>query len=329
MPRRRIGSRLASTQRSFLLASRRSPPRSTYTQVRSRTAVTRTVAPSRVASKASISNSSSSRGISLSHLVPLGLGFADTKGPVDCARILAAGGDDLRAQSALTGGAGRGVAAALDEAPGERFAARGWREALRPALDGVPERPLEELTPHFPYPAYRVRDAPKRRDRRARRRIDHHLVLSLGHAFRMHPDHAVMNATFLDHQRADFGIALQAAGAGDLEAAGGHDVAAHETRDRHPVAADIGLDVRFRADPQVAVALNVAAEIAQDLAAALQLQLARQCIIAADNGRLRLDAVGVGTPVAPRNRHRLHPNVRHLDLPYPAPQLVLTQHRGY
>src|SRR5476651_1905287 len=181
--------------------------------------------------------------------------------------------------------------------------------------------PLEELTPQLPHPAHWVRDALACHHGRSRRRIDDDLVLTLGHAFWVDPDHPVVNASFLDHQRAHFGIALEAACARDLETAGSDDIAAYEPGDRDPDGANIGLDMGFGADQKVAVALDLAAEVAKQLAAAFQLQPARQRVVATENCRLLLDTMGVGPPVTPGNRDSLHPNVRHLDLPYPAPRL--------
>src|SRR6266571_350991 len=192
MPRRRMGSLSASTQRSFLLARRRSPVRSTYTQVRSSTAVTCTMIPASVASNPSIRTSSSSSGTSLKRRVPLSRGLEDlSKAPKP-----------------------------LDARPG--------------APDDLPDAPLEELTPELPYAAHRVGDALYGRYPRMRCGVHDDLVLPLGNALRVNPDHAVVNAPFLHHQRAHLRVAFETSCIGDLEAALRDDIAAQEPRDCHP-----------------------------------------------------------------------------------------------
>ena len=87
------------------------------------------------------------------------------------------------------------------------------------------------------------------------------LVLPLGNALRVNPDHTVVNAPFLHHQRAHLRVTLETSGIGDLEAALGDDIAAQETRDRHPDGADVRLDMRFRSYEKVAVTLDLPAEV--------------------------------------------------------------------
>src|ERR1700675_3446983 len=176
---------------SFLLANRRSPARSTYTQVRSSTAVMRTLTPSSVASKASMSTSSSPRGTSHKR-----------RGPPD---------------------------RAFDARPG--------------APCGSREAPLEELTPELPYPAHWVGEALDGNDRRVCCGVDDDLLITVGNALRVDPDHAVVDAALLDHQGPHLGIALEATSVRDLETARSDDVAAQESRDRHPHGPDIGFDV--------------------------------------------------------------------------------------
>src|SRR5260370_17091657 len=147
--------------------------------------------------------------------------------------------------------------------------------SLPRAVRAFPDPRLEELTPELPDPAHRVREGPQRHHlRRARRGLDDRRVLGLGHAFRVDPDDSVVDAAFEDHQGAHPRVAFQAPGVRDLEPARGDDVAAHEAGDRDPRALDVSLDVGLWADEEVAVTLDLAAEAAKDLPAALALQTA-------------------------------------------------------
>src|ERR1700682_415083 len=129
---------------------------------------------------------------------------------------------------------------------------------------------LEELTPELPDPADWVRHGLQGYDPGARRGLnDCHL--RLGNSLRVDSDHAEMNAAFLDHQGPDFGIPFETARARDLQPAHCDDFAADETCDSHLLASDVRLDVGLRTDQQVAVTLDLAAEIAQNLASALEL----------------------------------------------------------
>src|SRR5665213_28103 len=171
-------------------------------------------------------------------------------------------------------------------------------------IDSRPGRlapgPLEELTPELPYPADRVRETLDDDRRLAGWRVDDDLVLARGNSLGMNPDDAMVDAALLDHERADRRVALETTRAGDLEAAHRDHIAAHEASDRHLHGPDVSLHVRLRSDEQVAVALDLAAEVAEQLAAALQLQPAGQRVIWAEHSRLLFDAIGVRTPIAPR-----------------------------
>src|ERR1700674_5148218 len=148
------------------------------------------------------------------------------------------------------------------------------------SLSASTQTSLEELTPELPDPAHWVGESLDRHDGRTRFGVDD-LLVAVGNSLRVDPDDAMVDATLLDHQRPNFGIALEATRVGDLEAAGSDDIAAHEPGDRHLHASDVGFHVSFRSDEQVAIALDLAAEVAQQLAAILQLQPTRQCVVAA------------------------------------------------
>src|SRR5712691_9536082 len=296
MPRRRIGSLSASTQRSFLRASRRSPSRSMYTQVRSSTAVIRTFVPSRMAMKPSIRTSSSSSSTSLRRREPGGRGFVDGTSGVRRAPgnpgLMLSRDDPGPGSGGLGLGGDGGVRAGFFAA---RLADAGAGRPLesRPVARAWPDARLEELTPELPDPAHRVRDGPESHHRSGPRRGLHdRCVLGLGDAFRMDPDHAQVNAAFQHHERPYPSVTLEPSRVRDLEPASGDDVPAHQAGDRHLRALDIRLYVGLRADEEVAVAVDLAAEPAQDLAAALDLQAARQYVVTRQHGRLRLAAFG-------------------------------------
>src|SRR5947208_10091019 len=308
MPRRRIGSVSASIQRSPLRARRRSPRRSTYTQVRSRTAVIRTLSPSRVASKPSIRTSSSSSSTSLSRRDPPGRTLVDSlscgRGPWDGLGLivsrdeaepgrripgLGAGGiagllgSDLGAGSG--GGfrsAGEGAAEADGLAAGfdpfgdvglaGRSAARG-RGASPRARDGFFNGLLEELTPELPDLPDWVRHRPQSYDGRLRLHLRESLWMRVGHALRVDPDHAVVDAALLHDEGSHHGVAFETPGARDLEAVGCDHVAADKTRDRDPRPPDVRLHVGFGPDQEVTVRLDLSAEAAEDLSVAPELKL--------------------------------------------------------
>src|SRR5450759_400535 len=145
--------------------------------------------------------------------------------------------------------------------------------AARPGVpDGLPDEPLEELTPELPYPAHWVGEALHGHDRRARCGVDDDLFLAVGDTLRVDPDDTVVDAALLDDPRSDFGIPVEATGVRDLDAARGGHVAPQEPRDCHPNGPDVRFHVRLRSDEKIAIALDLAGEVAKHLAAALQLQ---------------------------------------------------------
>src|ERR1700687_4640119 len=209
-----MGSFSASTHTSFLLSRLRLPSRSTYTHVRSRTAVILTV---------------------------------------------------IR--------------------PTDRFWGAGAAPARVPA--GFFEPSLEELTPELPDPTHRDGNALDH-DRLPSASVGDDLLLALRNSLGMNPDHPFVHTAFLDDQRTNLGVALQPPSACDLETAHSDHVAADEAGDRDLDRANIRFHVSFRTDQQVPIALDLAAEVAQQLAATLQLQPARERVVAAEHGRLWL-----------------------------------------
>src|SRR5262245_50046219 len=140
MPRRRIGNLSASTHRSFLLTSRRSPSLLRYTQVRSSTAVTRTLTPFNCASNPSMRISSSSRSTSLRRRIPPGRGRGGSS------IVARAAGERLMVRRADAGGPVGGLRVLGGGAP-------------RRDRAGFFAGRLEELTPELPDLADRVRHA--------------------------------------------------------------------------------------------------------------------------------------------------------------------------
>src|SRR5258706_1374416 len=107
----------------------------------------------------------------------------------------------------------------------------------------------------------------------------------------MDPNDPEVDATLLDHERADFGVALEASRARDLQPAGRHDVSSHEARDGHALAPDVRLDVSFRTDQKVAVGFDLTAEVAEHLSAALDLEPSTQHVIPGKHRRLWLEPI--------------------------------------
>src|ERR1700681_3257624 len=165
----------------------------------------RTLTPSRVASKASISTSSSSSCTWLRSVASPRRGeVAAPAGGEERSRL--AGSVVLRpAAVARLSAAGR-----LDLPPG--------RPALGAfALDGLFEGRLEELTPELPDLADRARHGPQSDDRGPRRGVDDGHRLRIRHTLGMDPDDTQVDAALLDHERADLGVALEAPCRRDLQ----------------------------------------------------------------------------------------------------------------
>src|SRR5258708_2893784 len=292
-PRRRIGSLSASTQSSSSLASRLSPPRSTYTQVRSRTAVMRTVAPASVASNPSISTSSSSSSTSLRRRDPPGRTLVEScscgRGPWGGLGLMVSldegdpanrvpgrdVGDAGREGRGLGGGsgiAGRGPAVASGVALGAAFCGAGWRAlggaffAAR-ARGAWPRGPddflddrLEELTPEFPDPADRVRHCFQSYDGRLRRDLRHLVGRRVRDALGMDADDAVVDTAFLHDERAHCRVSLQPPAARDLEPAARDHVAPYQPGDRDADAADVRFDMPVGPHQQVSIAVYLPGE---------------------------------------------------------------------
>src|SRR5438445_692155 len=181
------------------------------------------------------------------------------------------------------------------------------------ACDGFLDCPLEELTPEFsdsPDWAWR---GPQRYDRRLRRHVGHALARCVGNAFGVNSDHSVVNAAFLDDQGAYCGVSLQPAGARDLQPVAGDDVPSDETGDRDPGAPDVRLHLRLGTDQQVAVALDLPAEDAQDLARPLQRQVAGHRVLARKHRLLGLENKRIRTAVGGDRTSRIHRHVSHLE----------------
>src|ERR1700730_7990321 len=154
------------------------------------------------------------------------------------------------------------------------------RLALRALIpDERFEGRLEELTPELPDLADGIGHGPQRYNSRPRRCVDYGHRLGIRHALGMDPDHAKVDATLLNHKSADSGIALEPPGRGDLEPHRRDHVAADEAGDRHPLAADVRLDVSLWTDHQVAVTLDLPTEIAQDLSTAFDLEPSREDVV--------------------------------------------------
>src|SRR6267154_4188614 len=124
---------------------------------------------------------------------------------------------------------------------------------------------LEELTPELPDLPDWVGHGSQGYDARPRRRVDDGHRLGVRHTLGMDPDHAQMYAALLNHERTHSGIALEPSGCRDLQPDRGDHVAADEAGDRHALAANIRLDVSLRTDHELAVTLDLPAEVAQDL----------------------------------------------------------------
>src|ERR1700730_2530745 len=157
------------------------------------------------------------------------------------------------------------------------------------AVRDFPGLRLEELTPDLPDAADRVREGPKGHHGSRSPRgggLDDRGVLGLRHALGVDPDDAVVNSAFENDQRPHAGITLQATGGRYLQPADRDNVAAHKPGDRDPRALDVGLHVGFRPDEELSVAIHLAAAMAQDLAAALDLQPDRDCVVARQHRRL-------------------------------------------
>src|SRR5579859_444285 len=169
---------------------------------------------------------------------------------------------------------------------------------------------LEELTPELPDPAHRIGEALQGHHRRSRSELLAWRRGGLRHALGVDADHTVVNPTLLHDQGADTGVALQPPGAGDLEPVHGDDVPADEPGHGDARAVDVGLHVGLWPDEQVAVALDVAAEVPEHLAPALDLKLSRKRVFAGEHRRLRLDTQRVG-PAIGTGKSRLNRHVGH------------------
>src|SRR5450759_2445862 len=128
----------------------------------------------------------------------------------------------------------------------------------------------------------------------------------------MDSDDTEMNAALLHHESAHLGVALQAPGRRDLQPAGRDHVAADEARYGHLLAADVRLDTGIRTDQQIAVAFDVAVEIAEHLAATLDLELASERIVLCQHGRLWLEPMRLRPAVRAGNVNRLRQCVSHV-----------------
>ena len=85
------------------------------------------------------------------------------------------------------------------------------------------------------------------------------------------------------------------------------------------MAFDVGLDVRLGPDHQVPVALDLAGEVAEHVARALQDELARERVVTREHGRLRLDDIRVGVAVRAVSANGVHRDVCHVQPPLAAP----------
>jgi hypothetical protein len=121
----------------------------------------------------------------------------------------------------------------------------------------------------------------------------------------MNPDHAQVDAAFLNYESADPGVTLKASGGHDLEPDVRDHVAADEACDRHPFAPNVRLDMCLGTDHQVAITFDVSTEIAQDLSAALDLEPSRKDIVRSQDRRLRLLPIRLGAAIRAGNLDRL------------------------
>src|SRR5712692_325814 len=186
------------------------------------------------------------------------------------------------------------------------------------ARDGFFDGRLEELTPELSDLPDRARHGLQRYDGCGALRVRNPFWRRVRNSFRMHADHPIVNTALLDDQRSDRGVALETPRGHDLQPAGGHDVAAYEPRDRDPDASNVGLDVCIGADHEVTVRLDLAAEVAEQLPGAFQLELAREGILLGDRRRPGVQTEQVGPSVrARRNNRRIHPNLGHSKPPRP------------
>src|SRR5438552_10026977 len=361
MPRRRIGSLSASIQRSPLRARRRSPRRSTYTQVRSRTAVIRTVSPARVASKPSIRTSSSSSSTSLRRRDPPGRTLVESwscgRGPWDGLGLMVSldeaepgsripvldvgeaglAGSGLGmgsgAARAVAAGAGLGVALVAGRLTfgGDFFAVEaargaGPRDFAICGARGAPLAPvgffdgrLDALTPQLPDPADRVRHGLQSYDGRPGGHLRHLLGQRVRNALGVDADHAVVDTAFLHDERAHRRVTLEPAGARDLQPSPCNYIATHQPGQRDAVAADVRLDVGFGPHQQVSVAVDLAAEVAQDLSRPFQGKPAGHRVLSRQHRRFGLEAQWIGAPVRAGDLNRFHPNVGHFISSWTAP----------
>src|SRR6267378_1741838 len=248
-----------------------------------------------------MSTSSSSSSTSLRRRWPGGRGLVDGTSWALTAPgspgLIVSREDPGPGREGLGGGGGDGalvgrstaLAALLDGRLGVASAARAFE--VRAAGRSFPDPRLEELTPELPDPADRVRERLQGHDRGGTGcGLDDGCVFCLWNPFRVDPDHAVVNAAFEDDQRPDTRITFEPSSVRDLQPADGNDVPAHQPRDRDHRALYVGFHVGFRADEQVPVALDLTAEMPQDLAVALDLKPPAERVVSREHRRLRLGA---------------------------------------
>src|SRR5215470_19407455 len=242
----------------------------------------RTFSSLRTASKPSIRTSSSSSTTSLSGRWPPGRTLVESwscgRGPCDGLGLivsredagpgsrmpgLGAGTAGL-AGSGLGFGSGKGRRSAAESGllAGRDVVALAWGAWPRDR-DGFFAGLLEELTPELSDPSHRVRSGSQSYDGRRGGNLGHALRWRVRYAFRVHTDDTVVDASLLDDQRAYRGVPLEAACARDLQPVVGDHVAADQARDRDLVTADVGLHVCVGTDHEVAVAVDLAVEVAE------------------------------------------------------------------
>src|SRR5260370_1394958 len=160
---------------------------------------------------------------------------------------------------------------------------------------------LEELTPELPDLADWARQGPERYNRRPGRRVDDRHGFRVRQAFGVNPDDPEVHSALLDHQRTDLGVTFQATRRRDLQPVRRDDVALYEAGDGHPLAANVRLAAGIRTDEKAASPFDLTPEVAEHRTPAPALDLPGEHVVPGQHRRFRLEPLGLGPAVRPRN----------------------------